>query len=159
MEIRRADINDIDELSKLYYDTVVTVNAKDYSEEQIRAWASTYNNEHGWIRRIEEQYFFVALQAGKILGFASLDNSGYLDLIYVHKDHQRQGIGNALLAQLEKTANELELNEINVQSSITAKPFFEAHGFKVMGQKYKLVNDVPFMNAIMVKKIKQMAGK
>lgn len=159
MEIRRADINDIEELSKLYYDTVVTINAKDYSEEQIRAWASTYNNEHGWIRRMEEQYFYVALLQGKITGFASLDNSGYLDLIYVDKDRQREGIGSALLAQLEKTANELELAEINVQSSITAKPFFEARGFKLTGQKYKLVNDVPFMNAVMVKKIKQLANK
>lgn len=159
MEIRQADINDIDELGKLYYDTIVTINARDYSSEQIRAWASTFNNEHGWIRRIEEQYFYVALSQGSIVGFASLDNSGYLDLLYVHKDHQREGIGSALLAQLEKTANELELTEINVQSSITAKPFFEAHGFKLTGQKYKLVNDVPFMNAIMVKKIKQLANK
>ena len=159
MEIRQADINDIDELGKLYYDTIVTINARDYSSEQIRAWASTFNNEHGWIRRIEEQYFYVALSQGSIVGFASLDNSGYLDLLYVHKDHQREGIGSALLAQVEKTANELELTEINVQSSITAKPFFEAQGFKLTGQKYKLVNDVPFMNAIMVKKIKQLANK
>ena len=153
MEIRRAGINDIDELGKLYYDTVVTVNSKDYSEEQILAWASTYNNRHGWIRRMEEQYFFVALVNRKITGFASLDNSGYLDLIYVHKDHQRQGIGSALLAQLEKTAATLQLTEISVQSSITAKPFFKARGFIETGKKYKLVNDVPFMNSILVKKI------
>jgi putative acetyltransferase len=157
MEIRRADINDIDEIRKLYYDTVVTVNAKDYSKEQIQAWASTAGNGPGWIRRIEEQYFYVALINSKIVGFGSLDNSGYLDLLYVHKDYQKKGIGSSLLQELEKTANELELTEINVQASITAKPFFETNGFTLTGEKHKLVEDVAFTNSIMVKKIKQLA--
>jgi len=157
MKIRQAELKDIEAISKLYYDTIVTVNVKDYSDEQILAWASTFNNEEGWVRRMEEQSFCVATEGTKILGFASLDTNGYLDLLYVHKDHQHQGIGSKLLAEMERIGKEEEFDEINVQSSITAQPFFEAHGFNITGEKHKLVNNVPFTNTILVKKIKQLA--
>jgi putative acetyltransferase len=159
MEIRRGDINDIDELGKLYRDTITYVNKKDYSEEQIKAWASTFNNQDGWVRRIEEQFFFVAVIDKKIVGFASIDYNGYFDLLYVHKDFQRQGIGTKLLQEVEKIAREEEYEEIILQSSITAEAFFSKKGFIPTGTKHKLVNGVAFDNILMAKKIKQVAGK
>jgi len=159
MEIRRADITDIDEIGKLYCDTILTVNKKDYSEEQVKVWASTFDNQQGWVRRIEEQYFFVAVINKKIVGFASIDHNGYLDLLYVHKDFQRQGIATRLYNEIELTAREEEFEEISVQSSITARPFFEKQGFKLTGEKHKMVNGVAFTNAMMLKRVQQLAGK
>lgn len=153
MHIRRASVADIDEIGKLYRDTITTVNAKDYSKEQINAWASTYNNTDGWIRRIEEQHFYVAAIEDTIIGFASLDNNGYLDLLYVHKDYQGRGIATKLTDKLEKVAREMELPEVTVQSSITSKPFFEVRGYKPTGEKHKTVNGIAFNNTIMAKKM------
>ncbi|HXB12930.1 MAG TPA: GNAT family N-acetyltransferase [Bacteroidia bacterium] len=159
MEIRRADTGDVDEIGKLYYDTIVTVNKKDYNDEQIKAWASTFNNVDGWVRRIEEQHFFVATIDEKIVGFTSLDYNGYLDLLYVHKDFQGQGIGTKLFMEVLKIAREEEYEEITVQSSITAIPFFEKQGFKPTGEKHKLVNGVAFDNVLMARKMRQSAEK
>jgi putative acetyltransferase len=153
MQIRKATLGDIDELGLLYRDTIMTINAKDYSKEQLKVWASTYNNQVGWIRRLEEQHFYVAVIGNKIVGFASLDYNGYLDLLYVHKDNQKQGIATKLEAKLESIAKEMELKEITVQSSITAQPFFEKQGYKVTGVKHKLIGDVPFTNTLMAKSL------
>jgi putative acetyltransferase len=153
MKIRLATTTDIDKIAQLYYDTILTVNSKDYSKEQIEAWASTYNNQEGWVRRMEEQYFYVAILDKIIVGFASMDKSGYFDLLYIHKDHQRKGIATALAAKIEEIAKETELPEITVQSSITAKPFFERIGYKIYGEKQKTVHNVPFTNALMAKKL------
>jgi len=153
MKIRRATIADLDEIAQLYRDTIIAVDAKDYTKEQIEAWASTYNNQEGWVRRMEEQDFLVAIIDHKIVGFASIDKFGYFDLLYVHKDCQRQGIATELAAKIEGIAKELELSEITVQSSIIAKPFFERLGYKVTGEKHKLVNNVAFTNTIMAKKL------
>jgi len=153
MHIRQATLGDIEEIAALYKDTITTVNSKDYTKEQIDAWSSTYNNEHGWIRRIEEQHFYIATIEDKIVGFASIDNNGYLDLLYVHKDFQKQGIATKLLKTAEKTAKEMGFNEITVQSSVTAKPFFTEQNFIQTGEKRKLINGIPFSNAIMNKKI------
>lgn len=39
MEIRKYEKSDIKEITELFYNTVHTVNAKDYSKEQLDAWA------------------------------------------------------------------------------------------------------------------------
>ena len=153
MEIRKANTADIDEISLLYRDTINTINAKDYSKEQIEAWSSTYSNHHAWVKRIEEQQFYVAIVKDKIVGFASIDTNSYLDLLYIHKDFQRQGIGEALLKEIEKAAKEMEFKEITVQSSTTAVPFFKSFEFVETYKKEKLVNGVLFVNPFLSKKI------
>ena len=153
MKIRQATIADIDTIAQLYYDTIIAINSKDYTNEQIEAWASTHTNLDGWARRMDEQYFYIAILDKIIVGFASMDKSGYFDLLYIHKDHQRKGIATALAAKIEEIAKETELPEITVQSSITAKPFFERIGYKIYGEKQKTVHNVPFTNALMAKKL------
>ncbi|HXL58878.1 MAG TPA: hypothetical protein VN958_21595, partial [Chitinophagaceae bacterium] len=74
MQIRKATPEDINELRKLYYETITTINSKDYNEEQIKAWASTADRTGSLLKRIQEQYFFVAENDDKkITGFASLN--------------------------------------------------------------------------------------
>jgi len=153
MEIRKATTTDIDAIALLYRDTINTVNAKDYSKEQIQAWASTYINQHAWAKRIEEQQFYAAIIKDIIVGFASIDNNSYLDLLYVHKDFQRQGIAAALLEVIESAAKEMGFKEITVQSSTTALPFFLSHAFIETYKKEKLVNGVSFVNPFLSKKI------
>ncbi len=153
MEIRKANTADIDEISLLYRDTINTINAKDYSKEQIEAWASTYSNRHAWIKRIEEQQFYVAIIKDIIVGFASIDTNSYLDLLYIHKDFQRQGIGTELLDATEKAAKEMGFKEVTVQASVTAEPFLLAHKFVETHKKEKLVNGVLFINPFLSKKI------
>lgn len=154
MHIRKATTADIDEIGALYKDTILSINSKDYSKEQINAWASTYNNQDGWIRRIEEQHFYLAEIDGKTVGFASVDNNGYLDLLYVHKDHQNQGIATHLMKAIEKVAKEMDFTEITVQAGITSVPFFNSQGFVETGKKKKVVNGVTFTNTLLTKKIK-----
>src|SRR4051812_18745655 len=98
MLTRKATLQDIDQLKELYFGTITTINTKDYNEEQIKAWASTVERTESLLRRISEQCFFVVENDDKkIIGFASLDKTGYLDLLYVHKDFQRTGIAKKLL--------------------------------------------------------------
>ena len=60
MQIRKALPDDINELRELYYGTITTINSKDYNEEQIKVWAATSDRTEGFLKRIQEQYFFIA---------------------------------------------------------------------------------------------------
>lgn len=40
MNVRKAQQSDIPELKELYMGTVLTVNRKDYSQEEVEDWAS-----------------------------------------------------------------------------------------------------------------------
>ena len=148
MRIRIATIADIPTLKSLYYDTITTINALDYNEEQILAWASTAENIASLETKILEQYFIAAEnEAGIITGFASLDNQkGYLDVLYVHRDFQRMGIASLLLQSLLEKAKQMNIIEITTDASITAKPFFEKNGFQVVKEQTVVVKGVPMMN-------------
>jgi putative acetyltransferase len=147
MQIRKAMPEDINELRELYYETITTINFKDYNEEQIKAWASTADRTEGLLKRIQDQYFFIAENDDKkITGFASLDKTGYLDLLYVHKDFQNIGIAKRLLQKIIETAIALNITRLETAASITAKPFFEKHHFKTIQQQTVRIGETDLIN-------------
>lgn len=54
-----------------------------------------------------------------------MSQAGYLDRLFTHKDHQRQGVGTLIVNALEDYAfNSLGLGKVHTQASITARYFF-----------------------------------
>jgi putative acetyltransferase len=146
MQTRLATINDMEQLMQLFRDTILTINSKDYNDEQVNAWAATSKNIDRLKTKIKEDHFIVAETDTIIVGFSSITSSGYLDFMYVHKDHQRKGIANKLLNEIKIQAIKWNLAEITTDASITAKPFFESHGFKVITQQKVYIIDVMLVN-------------
>lgn len=53
----------------------------------------------------QAHHTLVAVEDGCAVGFGDIDsNTGYLDRLYVHKDHQGMGIATALCDRLEASA-------------------------------------------------------
>jgi putative acetyltransferase len=155
LEIRRANTDDTAQICRLFYDTVTNVNNKDYTPGQIEIWAAKYKDTERWKAKINEQNFFVAELDGKITGFGSITDKGYLDYMYVHKDHQGQGIATELLKVIEQTADELQLKEIWAEVSITARPFFKSKGFGITKLFTTNVNGIEFEDSIMKKNLER----
>ena len=103
MKIREATVKDLKQLQELYVGTITTVNARDYTPEQIAEWASTATRTESLINKITTQYFYVAEENYQITGFASLESSGHLDMMYVHKDFQNKGIATQLLNTIKES--------------------------------------------------------
>ena len=96
MQIRKYRPSDCRELAELFYDTVHTVNAGDYTKEQLDAWATGHVDLEAWDRSFREHHTLVALEDGAVIGFGDIDGSGYLDRLYVHRRHQGKGVATAL---------------------------------------------------------------
>lgn len=88
---------------------------------------------------------------GQVVGFADITKDGYLNRMFVHKNHQGQGIASALLRVLEYEMTQLGVTEIHTDASITAKPFFERHGFVTVQPQTVTVRGVSMVNFKMVK--------
>lgn len=124
-----------EEIIALFYDTVHSVNAADYSAEQLAAWAPEALRQElveRWGVSLANNNTFVAWKEGSIVGFSDLATEGKLDRLYVHRDYQRQGIADKLLEKIEQEARRQQVEKIAADVSITAKPFFEHHGFSVI---------------------------
>ena len=69
MQIRKYRPSDCRELAELFYDTVHTVNAGDYTKEQLDAWATGHVDLEAWDRSFREHHTLVALEDGAVIGF------------------------------------------------------------------------------------------
>ena len=131
MFIREYQSSDCEELTKLFYNTVHTVNAKDYTEEQLDAWATGQVDLNKWDQSLREHYSIVAVENEMLVGFGDIDKSGYLDHLFVHADYQGKGIGTMICNRLEQAGS----GNIITHASITARPFFEKRGYRVVKEQ------------------------
>ena len=131
LSIRRCLPREEHHLWQLFYTTIRQINIRDYSEEQVTAWApDSYDPQH-WVKRMRKIHPFVALLDNQIVGYADVQPSGYIDHFFCHHQHQEKGIGKQLFNQLLNTAMSYQLDKIFTHASQTAKPFFESRGFKL----------------------------
>lgn len=147
IRLRRYRPEDCPLLGQLFYDTVHTVNAVDYTPEQLAAWAPELPDMEQWNRSFLEHTTFVAEAEGVIAGFGDIDGTGYLDRLYVHRDYQKKGIGRALCDALERSAGEAE--RIVTHASLTAKPFFLRRGYLVKKEQQVEKNGILLTNFVM----------
>jgi putative acetyltransferase len=144
--LRSYQPDDAPVLLALVRDTIRRVNCRDYSPVQIAAWASDDIDPADWASRFSGRFVIVAEEADRLVGFAELEMSGHIDRMYVSADHQGQGLGRALLAAVVAEAQRLQLVRLFVEASITARPFFEAHGFVVLAPQVVTLRGVQFVN-------------
>lgn len=129
--IREYQTSDCREMAELFYNTVHHVNKKDYTKEQLDVWATGQVNLEQWNKSFRNHYSLVAVDNRKIVGFGDIDETGYLDRLYVHADHQGKRIATALCDRLEKYAK----GTVTTHASITARPFFEKRGYVVVKEQ------------------------
>ena len=153
ISVRQANESDIRDITQLFYDTIQNINIRDYTQEEVDDWSSWKVDIDKWLEKMQEQYFVVAEIKNKIVGFSSLANDGYLDLMFVDKDTQGQGVASALLSEIERKANEQNNNLIYSDVSLTAKKFFENKGFIVEKQQLKKSKQKELINFKMKKEI------
>lgn len=147
MFIREYQPSDCRELAELFYHTVHTVNAKDYSPEQLDAWAAGQVDLEQWDRSLQEQFCLVAVEDNIIVGFGDMDSTGYLNRLYVHSKYQGKGIATALCDRLEAAVPE----NLVTHASITARPFFEKRGYRVVKEQQVERKGIFLTNFVMVK--------
>lgn len=142
----------LDEMMQLFYDTVHTVNAADYTEDQLNGWAPLHSDKRFWQQRLKKNVCKVAFVNNKIVGFTEMADR-HVDTMYVHKDFQRQKIAASLIDELLEIAEQKNYSVLTTEASITARPFFEAFGFRVTRVKKKLYNGKDFTNFKMTKNL------
>ncbi len=151
MIVRDYTGSDAEEICRLFYETVGAVNLGDYSPEQVRAWAPAPPDPDVWHARMSGRHTLVAAKDGEVVGFIELEEDGHLDMLYCRRDFVGRGVGSLLYAAVEERAGEIWLGRIFTEASITARPFFERHGFTVLRPNSVVRQGVELVNFSMEK--------
>ena len=149
MQLQRKEttefLNDLTERDQRMMYGLVTVVHLAGTKEQLDAWATGHVDLEAWDRSFREHHTLVALEDGAVIGFGDIDGSGYLDRLYVHRRHQGKGVATALCDRLEQVC----AGVISTHASITAKPFFEKRGYRVIREQQVERQGVALTNFVM----------
>jgi len=151
LKIRAYQFNDCKEITQLFYNTVHSVNIKDYAKAQLDVWATGTVDITIWNKSLMQNHTVVCENDEIIVGFGDLDNTGYFDRLYVHKDYLGKGIATAIANDIENYAIKNEISLITTHASITAKHFFEQRGYKLIKEQQVERKGIKLTNFVMGK--------
>jgi putative acetyltransferase len=149
VQIRRYKPGEEQALFAVYYSAIHLTASRDYTPEQIQAWAPKGLDMNLWACRIRGINPFVAESNGEVVGYADLQANGYIDHFFVSGTHARRGIGSLLMEHLLGEATALGLSELTSDVSRTAQPLYEKFGFVVVEQRRPERRGVVIPNAFM----------
>lgn len=147
MIIRQFKKGDENALWHVFYSAIHRVCSKDYSAEQVNAWAPHDLDTKLWASKMQSIRPFVVELNGKIVGYADLQDSGLIDHFFVHADFQRCGVGRFLMSEILNRAPSGK--RLYSEVSHTARPFYEKFGFSFVKEQRVNIRNVILTNNIM----------
>lgn len=148
VRLRRVEANDLPLLHSLFEQSVRYSCIKDYTTEQINAWIDRASPSR-WQELFTSDLLFVAAEettSFQLAGFTSFNRQGYLHSMFVLPQNQRKGIATLLLNYAEDSMCRNHIPSLFAEVSLTARPFFEKHGFVAEEKQLIKVNGVEMIN-------------
>lgn len=148
VRLRRVEANDLPLLHSLFEQSVRYSCIKDYTTEQINAWIDRASPSR-WQELFTSDLLFVAAEettSFQLTGFTSFNRQGYLHSMFVLPQNQRKGIATLLLNYAEDSMCRNHIPSLFAEVSLTARPFFEKHGFVAEEKQLIKVNGVEMIN-------------
>ncbi len=147
--IRDFQEEDAPTLWALFFNTVRNVNRRDYTEQQVKAWAQEGFDSQLWLKKMISIQPFVAELDDVIVGYSDVQPSGLVDHFFCHHEYQGQGVGRALMTHVIRQAEAKGRDRIYSEVSITARPFYERMGFTVVNEQQIEVRGATLTNYVM----------
>lgn len=153
IHIRPFQVGDEPALYRVHHEAIHRVASRDYTPEQILAWAPARPDPGPWAIKMRHLQPFVAEVDEVIAGYADLQPSGYIDHFFVSADFPRRGVGRMLMERIHEEAAHRAIGELTADVSKTAQPFFARFGFEIMELRYPVRSGVTIPNALMRKRL------
>lgn len=108
---------------------------RDYTQEQVAAWAPPDVDVASWHERRAEATTFVACNEHGVVGFADFTSDGVVDMLFVHPDAGGRGVARALVDRVVSEARTAGHRSLRVHASRTAVPALRRFGFTLHGSR------------------------
>ena len=136
--VRTATTDDAEAACDAVRRSIGEICGPDYGNEEsvMSDWLAnkTRDNFRKWIEA-SDAYSVVAVSAiGDVVGFGRISQAGWVQMCFIVPEVLYQGYGKAMLSAMEQQAVQWGLDIIKLNSSITAKAFYERNGYQLNGE-------------------------
>ncbi len=106
-------------------------NAPDYPPSIIEYQLKIHYTMDWMTRAMQSRYFIAVLVDDEVVGTGSLDGDE-IKAVFVDPDHQRKGIGRAIMEELERYGKSKGLKEVRLNATITAFEFYKKLNYRLI---------------------------
>ena len=153
MLLRAFRVGDEPGLYQVFRSAIQGLAIRDYTPEQVNAWAPQTVDPALWADRMRGIAPFVVEHDGKLIAYADIQANGYIDHFFVSAPFARQGLGSKLMRRIHDEAAVKRIHTLSSDVSRTAQPFFEHWGFTTVEERQPMVRGVVIPNARMKKEL------
>jgi putative acetyltransferase len=152
MKIREYNFeDDVEAHAEVHRKSVRGIASKDYRDEVIDAWASKEPEDSPLER--EKKRFVAETENREVVGFSDYNKeTNELLGLYVKPEYSGKGIGEKLLQKAEENARKNGLDYLWCKSTVTAKDFYQKHGYKIIEETFHELEDGVEMKAFKMEK-------
>jgi putative acetyltransferase len=155
--IREMRSGDARRFLEIHHAAVREIAANDYPPSVVEAWARPITDQviERFLANRDGEVRLVAEIDGEPVGIGAIVVShSELRACYVDPSAARRGVGTALVTKIEEIAREHRLGHLELESSITAEPFYSALGYEVESRGQLLLSaEVPMASVKMRKRL------
>jgi ribosomal protein S18 acetylase RimI-like enzyme len=135
--IRRADVDDVDDIADAHRDSIQSLGAAFYDPAALAAWQAGISGDLYRGAMKAGEVFFIATGTldgrQRVLGFSSdyaIEGPLHGTSVYVRGGAARRGIGRALLQRAEGHAVARGATSIRIEASLAGVEFYKASGYE-----------------------------
>ncbi len=145
LSIRRARVTDGEAAIATLRRSISELCLADHhgAADRLEPWLAnkTVANWTAWIAR-EDAVFLVAERDAAVVGVGAATFGGDILLNYVHPEARFSGVSKALLAALEAEVRRHSARRCRLQSTVTARAFYVACGYRPEGEDETFAKDM-----------------
>jgi GNAT superfamily N-acetyltransferase len=135
--IRKLERAEYEQAALLALNIYMQCGTEDFDEEGLQTFKDFIFSEQA----MDELTIYGAFEKGKLIGIIGTKHTGkHISLFFIRKEYHRRGIGRNLFNYF---LNDCPTDEITVNSSTYAIPFYQNLGFDKSSDKQK-VNGITF---------------
>ena len=136
MELRAYTVGDAKATLGVFLRAVRETARAHYPPAQIEDWAADHGDLNSWAAARASAHTYLAIIEDQVAGFIDVDDSGYIDMLFVNPDFGRHGVASALLAHVIALGRARGLPALTTFASLTSRPVFGRLGFVTTGERY-----------------------
>jgi GNAT superfamily N-acetyltransferase len=127
--LRRAKVADAPAMWDIRAEAIRVTCRSRYPEAMLARWAAT-PMPGTIVANIERGYFTAGILESSIAGFAAINvAAAEIEALFVAPAYSGLGLGQQLLAHLERAAIRKRMPRLELNSSLNAVTFYQAHGY------------------------------
>ena len=151
--IRSAATEDTPAIAGVRSDAIRSIEHEGYDQSALEEWAGPVEGRVQKLLSNSADIRIVAETGGRIIGYGELvTTQNLLGACYVLPSAGGQGVGKAIVAELERIAREAGLDHLHMESSANAEPFYTRCCHQVVERGKYAMRSGAVMDCVLMRK-------